>query len=403
MEVNFDCLCTILEKLDIFDVMNMAEADDRYLPAAQSLYYRRHRMKIVFVNFGQISNDRIGYIELESKSAEIFCRHFGHLMLKLYINFMSQHASKLENLVLKHCADSLIELRLGWCNYRNFEDAEKPWASVQTLAITKGVLGPKMSLLSYWFPNLIYLKLSGVCFSGAQSFVARFHKLTTLVIYDEENAIGPTIINGMIRLNPQLESLVIQCDVNIGLLRSINESLPRLSELELYVPSDRFCKYDGNPIVFQRIKTFKLKSQCATGDHITHVPFEFPDLRSLQIMGFNEINFDIHLMNFILSHDKIEKITLVPKLDESHDINRKHLELFAKMPMLTDLEACVDNLTSSEIISFLMESKFLNKIKLWSTANSIDFDWIQCQTEIKWNLTRQIVKSSRYLLHFTRK
>lgn len=402
-EVNYDCLNTILENLNIHDLLNLVETNKQFVPAAQSVFSRRHRMKTVFVNLGRASNNASDYIELQMDSAAVFCRHFSRLISKLFINFMFQHAIELENAISENFADSLTELRLGFCHHRNFEVVTKPWNKIEVLQITKGKLGLKMSNLSCWFPNLTYLKLFDVCFSMPHSFVAQFHQLKKLVIYNKENSIEPMIIVDMIRLNPQLETLVLQCDINIDLLRTIGESLAQLKELELCVPNDRFSKFDGNPIVFQKVKTFKLKSQFGIGDYICHMPFKFCDLQSIEIIGFNEINFDIHLMNFILCHENIKKIALVPKLQEVNDIRIENLKLLAEMPMLIDMEICVDNLTNDEIISLLLKSKFLNKIQLWYSTNELDYNLIRSQVEIIWNLSRCIVKTSRYLLILERK
>lgn len=402
-DVNYDCLITILENLNILDLLNMVETDNQFLPAAQSIFSRRHRNKTIFVNLGQTSNKSNDYIEFQMEPAAVFCRHFGQLVSKLFVNFMFQHALKLENIVSEHCADSLTELRLGLCHHRNFEAVTKPWNKIKILQISKGRLGLKMCNLSFWFPNLTYLKLYDVHFSMPQSFVAQFHRLKKLVIYNKEDSIEPMFIVGMIRLNPQLEKLVLQCNMNIDSLRTISDNLPQLNEIELCAPNDRFSGFDGNPIVFQKAKTFKLKSQFDIADYICNMPFKFYELQSLEIIGFNEINFDIHLMNFILCHENIKKIVLVPKLQEMNDINIKNLKLFAEMPMLHDMEICVDNLTNDEIISFLLESKFLKKIQFWYTTNTLDYKLIRNQTEIIWNLTRCIVKSFRYLLILERK
>lgn len=401
VEVNYDCLNSILENLNVFDLMNIAEADNQLVEAAQSVYSRRHRKKTVFVNLGQISNNVVEYIQLEAESAAVFCCHFGHLMSKLFINFMFQHSLDLENMLSTHCSNSLTELRLGFCHHDNFEAATKPWTKIQILQIYKGTLGLKMSNLNYWFPNIIYLKLSDVRFSMEKAFVARFHQLKTLVIAGKEDPIQPIAIAEMVQLNPQLETLVLHCDMNIDLLRLISKNLSQLKELELCAPNDRFGKFDGNPIVFRSVKTFKLKSQYDIGDYISNVPFKFHDLQSLEIIGFNEINFDIHLMNFVLCHENIKKFVLVPKLQEANDINIEHLKLLAEMPMLVDIEICVDNLTVDEIISFLLDSKFLNKIQLWYTKNTLDCELIRSRTEIIWNLS-YIVKSY-YLLIAERK
>lgn len=71
--VNFDCLCAILENLDVFGLVNMAETASKFVPVAQSVYSRRYRKKTVFVNLGRVTNGSAEYIELELELAKKIC------------------------------------------------------------------------------------------------------------------------------------------------------------------------------------------------------------------------------------------------------------------------------------------------------------------------------------------
>lgn len=92
-------------------------------------------------------------------------------------------------------------------------------------------------------------------------------------------------------------------------------------------------------------------------------------------------------MNFVLSHESIEKFSLIPKLQEENELTAKNMKLLGKMPKLIDLEICIDNLTSGEIVSFFMESRFLNKVQLWYQPSKVDYKFIQSQLKDQWNFT----------------
>lgn len=348
-EVIFDCLISVFEELDVFDLLNIAETDNRLVPAAQSVFSRRHREKTVFVNLGPVSNIGPKFYQFEVEPATVLCRHFGNYISKMFINFMSQYAPELELEMLMYCIDSLTELRLGFCHQRNFEAMKKPWSQVQTLEVFKGTLGSKMSQLSSWFPKITGLKLVDVCFSMPKSFVAQYKELKTLMIYNKEDMIEPMVIFQTIRVNPQLEKLVLICESNVDLLRLISENLLQLIELEICAPRDCFY-FEEIPLEFKRIKTFKINNQFDIGINIRHMPFKFDDLQELKIIGFNEFTFDNHLMNFIFAQESIEKIAMVPKLQKENDLNLKILNMLVELPKLIELEICVDNFTNAEVI-----------------------------------------------------
>lgn len=359
-DVIYDCLITVFEKLDVFDLLHIAEANGRLVPATQSVFSRRHREKTVFVNLGPVSNIGPKFYQFEVEPAAVLCHHFGKFVSKMFINFMYQYAPALELEMLTHCTDSMIELRLGFCHQRNFEAMKRPWPQLQKLEVFKGTLGSKLSELNSWFPKIIGLKLVDVQLSIPKSFVAQYKELKILTIYNKEETIEPMVIFQTIQANPQLQKLVLISESNMNLLRLMSEHLLELVELEICAPRDCFY-FEEIPLEFKRVKKFKLNNQFDNGNYIRYMPFAFDDLQELKIVGFNEFTFDAHLMNFILSQESIEKIAMVPKLQKENDLDLKILNLLVQLPKLIELEICMDNFTNAEVIFFLIRSKRLKK------------------------------------------
>lgn len=178
------------------------------------------------------------------------------------------------------------------------------------------------------FPNIVELELIQVEFTHPKSFESHFDQLKSLVIRHNEDLIESSTINEMLRLNRQvifsftfrfippcsirsifilllshiinifisfqsielisyknwfnfstfdifqLETLVLQIELDFEFVQSIGEHLTELETLEVWAPIDRFYSFGDDKICFENVKNFTLNTQFEWGEFLVNVPFE---------------------------------------------------------------------------------------------------------------------------------
>lgn len=379
------CQERIFELLGLEDLVNVAEADDRLIKAAVEVFSRCHRDKKMEVIVSSTSNIRPNYFQLRHDIAVACIRHFGHLMTTLSINFYSQglHAPReidIEEVISKHCTNSLVNLDVGFGSLNDFETMCKPFAMVENLAIFGCCLGPKLSQISIWFPNLVSLTLRRVEFFGLEFIEMKLTQLKTLVIYDEDGEMTQQIILEMLRFNPQLESLSLHCDYDIHFLRSISRYLPQLEKLELWPPKDRFQSFDNQTVSFEMVTTLTLNALPGT-DAVVNMPLVFPNLQRLKLYGFDQFNRLI--LDFINRCEHVSKVLLIPLASRYSKVHVSDFRTALETrPLLTELEFCAEQFEEDEIVNFLSECKCLKRAQLlfmqlpsWLNLSVFEADW----------------------------
>lgn len=140
LNLNDDCLEAIMEHVDLSDLVNLAEAHDRFIPITCLVFSRRYRKKKLFLNIGHIRFGDSNAFEIQ-KYCEKYFQYFGQLMSRLFINFLGDRADECENLFLKQCCTNLVDLELTFCTTSTLEMIIEPFEKVKKLSITKSALG----------------------------------------------------------------------------------------------------------------------------------------------------------------------------------------------------------------------------------------------------------------------
>ncbi|XP_031638035.1 uncharacterized protein LOC116350388 [Contarinia nasturtii] len=248
----------------------------------------------------------------------------------------------------------------------------------------------KLGRLNIWFPNVVELELTHVKLVQPKSLEVKFDRLKTLAIHQYEELIESLTIDKMLRLNPQLHTLVLRSEFDLEFLQSIGENLTHLEVLEVWAPVDRFYNFGDEKVRFENVKKFTLSSQFEWGEFIVNVPFEFPKLRYLKFDGFNE--FKGQLMNFIKLNRDVEQLHLVPNLESWDDLDINDCNaIVTAMPKLNELEFCGDTFTHTELVAFLALNKSLNKVRLWFIEPPIDYHF-RCTLQKNWDLTTRVIE-----------
>lgn len=367
IDINDDCLEVIFKSLDLTDLLNVSESHDRFVAIARSIYSRRYQMKKVWVNlssiFLNVAPKDNAELEIGNEIAVLFFRQFGHLVSNLSLNYMAQHAINIEKSVLKHCSDSITVLELMLCHGNNLETLNEPLEKVKELTITKSIIGPKLSMLSNWFPNLISLKLVQVELVECKALEVNFSQLKHLVIFNKEQTIPQTTIGELLRVNPQLESLNLQCKLDADFLWHIAEHMRQVKTLELWASNDRFESFADKKVSFDYVNVFKLNSWFHWGEFLVNMPFKFTKLDKLMLDGFNE--FQGEMLKFIKQNQAISVLSLLPYIEDWDDLAFDDLEsIIDSLPKLIELEFCADMFTEEQLIRLLSKYKNLKDVRL---------------------------------------
>ncbi|XP_055306238.1 uncharacterized protein LOC129570592 [Sitodiplosis mosellana] len=363
LDINDDCLQIVFECLDLEDLFNVAEAHSHLVPAARMVFARRYRMKKVFLNLDLVRFIDDDCIEVRKDVAAAFFRYFGAVVSSLFINFEGQRERAIEQSLLDHCPGTLVKFELALCDTSNLDTIDEPFGKVEQLTITKSSLSKRLSRLYVWFPSLTTLKLINVTSEKPEYLVAHLPQLRNLVIYNEKMTIPLATISGMLRANPQLESLVLCCDYDADFLQSVSASLRRLIELELWAPDDRFLCFGDDKVRFESVETFALIAPHLRGEFVVNMPFEFTNLKELYFDGFNE--FKGQLISFIKENHGVRQLNLVPCIDDWDDLTFADLmSVVNSLPDLVELEFCGDTFKMDDIIQLLMINKRLQKVRV---------------------------------------
>lgn len=118
-----------------------------------------------------------------------------------------------------------------------------------------------------------------------KSLEAMFAQLKHLVIYNEEQTIPQATIVALLRFNPQLESLILQCKLDVDFLQNIATCTSLVETLTLWAPNDRFESFGDQKVSFESVKSFKLNSWFHWGEFLLDVPFVFNKLDELTLNG----------------------------------------------------------------------------------------------------------------------
>lgn len=367
IDINYDCLLQIFQYLDVDSLVNIAEADDQFIPAAVTVYshcQKRYEKVIMNIYRASLFKPDDWCRSPSSANIEPFFRHFGHGIFDLFINFdLNPLNINMGRLLQDHCAATLNNLDLGFFNADEMESIEKPFTALKKLTFIEGTLGQKLSQINIWFANITSLELIYINLAEPRSIEINIPRLKRLQIYNGVMNIPEENICEMLRLNPQLEDLSLLCEFDIDFLLSLSQNLPLLETLEIWSPENRFETFGSQKVRFDMVKSFTLNACSHRGDSIANMPFEFVQLQQLSFDGFNRFRGPI--LDFIFKCGDLVKLNLLPQIEDWDDLDIFDLErLVEALPHLNELAFCADCFIVQHVINFLTASEQLKKVEM---------------------------------------
>lgn len=385
-DINNDCLDSIFAYLDLEDLVNVAETSSCFIPSVHSVFSQKYRNKKCVLSSFDLGSDFI--VITKSFGVQFFC-HFGQYVSDLLVDCLSE---EVEEAILTHCTSSLVNLDLAYLTTDCFNTISKPFQSIETLTLSHGMLSQKMSAVNTWFPNLTSLKLLNIKLIDPTCLENQFHSLKELVIHNGKSTLPQSAIEGMLHLNPQVEKLeCFQKEYDVSLIRAISEHLPLLKVLVLWTPDDRFWSFRNQQITFESVKKFTLNSYYyRSTESVECMPLHFGKLETLTLDGFNQ--YQDHLLDFVMQNKDLTKLSIVPEIDEFDDLK---IDDFGKivnaLPKLVEFEFCADMFMEDELLSFLNDSKMLEKVRLLFISLPLFATRFQAKLKSEWKNDIDIV------------
>lgn len=392
IEINDHCLWHMFEFLDANELVSIAEAHERFIPVAISVFQRLYRKKKkLIVKLDSVLPQTINaFVCPAAENIEPLIRHFGHLISNALINFLGEKHVDIETLLQEFCADSMVELDLIYCDENDFQSIIKPFTKVEKLQIVESTLSQPLSQINIWCPNIQRLELICVKLTQPQLLEVNFPHLKHLEIYNRELDLPIGTVCETLRKNPQLKILTLLCDHDRDFIESLSRNVCGLEVLELWAPKDRFLNFHDYKYHFGMVKKFTLNAWSSRGDFLVNIPFTFDALQELTLDGFNQ--FKGQILDFVMQCKMVKNLKLVPYVEDWDDLMPADLrKIIDALPMLTELEFCADAFVVDDVIELLNESKKLNNVILLFMEMPL-CEHFQQEIQRQWDLTKQIVE-----------
>lgn len=362
VDINEDCLQVIFQHLDVIDLINVADTNNRFISAAVSVYHRCHRTKGVTISNGCYCHHKIPIPETLATS---FFRHFDHEVSAFSVNLSCiDYELNIEQFLQPNRLTALVELELYSFDETDFDTFVGPFETVEQLTIVSSWLNENLAKLNVWFPNVNTLKLYNVKTMWIESLEVHYPKLKHLTIYHNKTEIPHSSIIEVVRLNQQLESLSLHSDIDEDFIRCIEKYSKQLKQLDLCTMNDQFFNFYDKDIHFDNVETFTF-----TCDFVMSIPFTFNNLQELNLQGFYlqsiDVEFKNQLVQFFAQNANLIKVNLDFYEGAWDDIELEDVtEIVKSLPKLSELKFRADAFQVDDLVQFLTEHIALNKIQL---------------------------------------
>lgn len=216
-------------------------------------------------------------------------RNCGHLIRDLHINFTLFSASmceKIEQYLTQYCSKSLSFLSLSCHPTRILFNGTitNPFINVYSLKMESCCFLRSKVQFGETFPRLRFIQLDSNCYETRTVLNGNDPKLRALAILKE---FEEAEIMEMVKLNPQIQKLVLCSNYSSRLVRQLDEHLHRLECLCLRnLPIEFAQMEDFQPIHLNNVSEFAMSTGQADGaGQIEKLPFSFHRLTHFSIVG----------------------------------------------------------------------------------------------------------------------
>lgn len=394
--LNNDCLRHIFEYLTLPQLINVAETSGRFVFPAAEAFSRRYGWQKVIVC--ATTENPILVADLERLDGTVVLtalNQFGARMKTIsayFHDFEKMIDNPIEVLLLKKFTDSLVDFEMHYCSESHFQSIIKPFPNVKNLTLEACTVGANFFQLNRWFPNLTALKLTANWWSPSIVLQTKFEHLTHLSVINDgfRNDLSPQAIHPMLRLNPQLKSLQLQCNYGFEMLQTITE-LNQLEMLELSTPQDGFGSFEADQkFAFPGVKIFTLYAP-KLANCVVKMPFSLKNVQELRLYGFNQFHSQVGAL--ISSGDLLNTISMLSFQRPRSTADPNHPNALAcalrTRRHLSELQLCSDEFEGDDLAQMIGACEKLQRLRLVSlqgipfNVTGLEHDWVVCGHETK--------------------
>lgn len=333
INMNADCLYLIFDRLDIKDLINMAQISEEYTHIATSVYRRKYSEHEI--RMGETEYDRVERLKPSPIDIIISSNYIKIKDLKLASNFMKFFGNKIQKLVMynypklpsdwailnrivnKYGAESLTKLKMSRFSKEIWSQFSQPFKNIKTMDIdiegnTDGMklnwMCPKLKSL-----NIIFIREANYDFIDCElPHLEHLHiSFHNVLIWNRKEE-----IIGLIKKNPQIRSMDIVPTIP-ELAQVVNELLPRLESITL-----RFDDQGNQPLHFENVKHCAVSSNY---DYVTVTNLSFSHLESLEIQ-YPSMKLEKYI-EFIGRHRNLKRLRVNRSMRDGIDLNELTAEL----------------------------------------------------------------------------
>lgn len=391
-ELDIDCLEAIFQYLSIEDLLNVADSNKVLKQAADLTFQLKHGKSTLLIQnkffpYNWCDGFKGGEAIIDSrcladlieqdwplrpkhlKETLQILRCFGHkisiLMIRIPENIHIQNSAAfltsfghIVTYIKDYCIETLKQLYIESKAGGTLALFEKQFPNVHSVFVqSSDVSNFSLNDIFPQMSRLTYCKNNSCKVSDFIDIQKHFPKLKNFEIAVDSASSAYEIIpsiQGVIRLNPQIQSLTVPfIDENIH-FQNINEVLPNLTELNLL----NYCRNIENSSTyhFKTVKRFLIQWPKHSYEKFSYIPFSFENLEELtfDINSKNTLNEKFY--DFILKNSSISKL----QIKYQQEINLS--KLISIMPCITELNLSHCYLTVDGVVEFMNKNPTLKTI-----------------------------------------
>lgn len=426
MDLNVDVQLSILEILELPQLILLADTNKQLSSLAANVFRRKYSKKVIEIfnpfypfNGGDtpinstnvIISDEFVKITHFGATLKIL-RNFGHeiIALELRINLSSNDVkianalAKINTYISMYCADTLIELDISSYQKNFFRKISKPLKRVESVVMNGRFDHFDSDTVTFedLFPAMQRLFLLNIETADG-SFIGRHYpnlRELTCAMRTDDTHIRQEHVQALLKKNRQIRSLRVSGYTRL-FLKNVSETLPHLECLVIEDYNDDSSLDDTMPIVFENVKNLTIFSS-----EVKAMPnnIRFPNLIELNVNtylrgSFNRIEI---IRSFFQNSTGFKILRIWNDFNSGIFVSNDQLERLSEEPLPNLEEAYLkldDDVTDQTIVRFLEINNTIKKFHLFRNFPQNSFkslaEFIRKKYNSKW---RTVISKNAILL-----
>lgn len=366
IDLNEDCLLMIFDRLQLLDLIAIAETNEHLyhvtISAARQRFVKKplklhgpYTKSVDDRGTAIVEND--DFVKLSNlKTIHKVLTLYGHVITNLDVEYRTDsQVQDLNRMINVICSDSLIDYHVSGGFFGFFNHFEKPFKHVQSLSLTGSFdyLGNSAYNLSELFPSICHMSFGDMhVFNDPNGIVGFYPHLVhvELELCDERIGFNETIIQNLITANRHIRSLKLRT-LTRRHLKFIADNLQNLEHLK--ITGYRLHDDDIDAIHFDNLLSFGISFSAVTmpaNVHFAKLVDFHTDIQPKKCTRW---------MDFIENSDTLKRLTVNGRALLSSEIER----LAAAHLTVNEVSLLVGiGVEDQTLVEFIKNSQQLTKV-----------------------------------------